>query len=88
MSDFLKSKFDNISLFLALCLLSGMIIHFVHHATDTSALNWAETTFTTVLGAYIGLTQAHRLPWSNKNGGTNGTPKVENTSSTPASSNP
>jgi hypothetical protein len=73
-TDFWKAKFDNICLFLAMCLVAWMIIHFVHHATDSSAIAWAETTFTTILGAYIGLTQAHRLV-NKSNGNGNGAAK-------------
>lgn len=59
--DFWKGKFDNICLFAALVLMAFMVIHFVHHSADGASISWAQTTFTTVLGAYIGLTQAHRL---------------------------
>jgi hypothetical protein len=38
---------------------------------DDKVVAWLEQTITTVLGTYLGLTQAHRL--INKNGGTNGT---------------
>jgi hypothetical protein len=84
-ADFLKAKFDNICLFLAMMLLSGMILHLVHHQDNPSALTWAEQTFTTVLGAYIGLTQAARIPWkSQPNGGsTNGTTNTSTTASIP-----
>jgi hypothetical protein len=78
MWTFVQAKFDNISLFVAMSLLAWMIVHFVHHNDNTTALTWAEQTFTTVLGAYIGLTQAARIAWNNKptNGGTNGTPVI------------
>lgn len=74
--DFLKAKFDSISLFVAMALLAFMILHLVHRDYGSNvasvSLTWAEQTFTTVLGAYIGLTQAARLS-PKSNGGTNGT---------------
>ena len=97
MMEFLKSKFDNMSLFVALMMMSGMIIHFIHHSADVQALAWAETTFTTILGAYIGLTQAHRvMPKTNGNGSSSDAPIAPTptspspvpSASTPASSAP
>lgn len=84
MSDFLKSKFDNISLLLVMVLLGVMVLHIMHHHGDEAVTTWVEQTFTTVLGAYIGLTQAHRIPWGK--GGTNGTTKNGNGSTSNTSS--
>lgn len=72
MLQFLQAKFDNISLFIAMLLLAWMIVHFVHHTDNPTALTWAEQTFTTVLGAYIGLTQAARVAWKSQGGNGNG----------------
>lgn len=71
--DFLKSKFDNLSLFVLIVLLVGLMVY-ADRAGSDKFVAWMEQTVTTVLGAYIGLTQASRLPWPGKssNGGTNG----------------
>lgn len=71
-TDFLKAKFDNISLFVAMGLLAGMIMHLVHHDSASASLTWAEQTFTTVLGAYIGLTQASKYIQKTNGGNGNG----------------
>jgi len=86
MGDFIKAKFDNLCLFAAMGMLAGLILHLAHHDPDSSTLTWATQTFTTVLGAYIGLTQAARLPW-NKNGGTNGNTPQAPQPTTPSSTN-
>lgn len=61
-SDFFKSKFDNLSLFVLIILLVGVMVYADRLSSDKLAA-WLEQTVTTVLGAYIGLTQAHRVPW-------------------------
>ena len=71
MLEFLKAKFDNISLVFILVLFVGVLMWFQDRADD-KVVAWFEQTITTVLGAYIGLTQAGRIAW-NKQGGTNGT---------------
>lgn len=78
--DFLKSKFDNISLFVLIMCMMLLLLHISHDKQDDQLLSWVEQAITTVLGAYIGLTQASRSVW-NKQGGTNGT-QVVNTGST------
>ncbi len=75
MGDFFKSKFDNLSLLLLLFVMMGVLLHMSHDKADTDLVAWLEQALTTALGAYIGLTQAHRVPWLNKNGGINGTSK-------------
>jgi len=71
MSDFLKGKFDNICLVGLIIILVGVLMWF-QDKSDDKVVAWFEQTITTVLGAYIGLTQAHRLPWPNKTNGNGG----------------
>jgi len=73
--DFLKSKFDSLCLFALLVLMGVLLLHVSHDKADVDLVSWLEQALTTVLGAYIGLTQVSRSQW--KNGGTNA-------SSTPA----
>jgi hypothetical protein len=80
--DFVKTKFDNLCLVFLIVLLVGVLMWF-QDKSDDKVVAWFEQTITTVLGAYIGLTQASRLPW--KNGGTNGTTTSTASTSTPAS---
>lgn len=68
--DFLKSKFDNLCLFALLIFMGLLLLHMSHDKADVDLITWLEQALTTVLGAYIGLTQSSRLSW-NKNGGTN-----------------
>jgi hypothetical protein len=71
MSDFFKTKFDNICLVGLIVFLVCVLVYF-QDKSDDKVVAWFEQAITTVMGAYIGLTQAHRLPWANgKNGGTN-----------------
>jgi hypothetical protein len=81
--EFLKSKFDNISLFIVLVLLMLLMLHITHHHGDENVMGWMEQTFTTVLGAYIALTQVHRVAWNKPNGGQNGTKKDDSSTGTP-----
>lgn len=76
--EFLKSKFDNICLLLLVTLIAVMIYRADIHGGSVKLLDWLMQTATTILGAYIGLTQAARVAWNKPNGGTNGT-KVEST---------
>jgi len=73
--DFLKSKFDNLCLFALIMIMLAVLVHVTHDKGDADLLAWVEQAATTVLGAYIGLTQASRAAW-NKQGGTNGTTTV------------
>ncbi len=82
MGDFFKSKFDNLSLLVLLFVMMGVLLHMSHDKVDADLVAWLEQALTTALGAYIGLTQAHRIPWPNKNGGSNG--PTTSSSSTPA----
>lgn len=77
--DFLKSKFDNLSLFVLIMCMMLLLLHMSHDKQDDQLLSWVEQATTTVLGAYIGLTQASRAVWNK--GGTNGT-TPSNTNST------
>lgn len=82
MGDFFKSKFDNLCL-VGLITFLVVVLMFFEQKSDDKVVAWFEQTITTVLGAYIGLTQAHRLPWLNgKNGDTNGQTKNVVTTST------
>ena len=78
--DFIKGKFDNICLFVIIIVLVFVMKWADNHSSD-NFLAWLEQTTTVVLGAYIGLTQAARLPWGKQGGGTNGTQTQGNTSS-------
>lgn len=79
MAEFLKSKFDNICLVGLIVFLVGVLMWF-QSSSDDKVVAWFEQAITTVMGAYIGLTQAHRLPWVNgKNGGVNGTTTTDAT---------
>jgi len=71
MVDFVKAKFDNISLVIIFFVLVGVMMWF-QEKLDDKVVAWLEQTITTVLGTYLGLTQAHRLLSKNGNGGTNG----------------
>ena len=88
MMDFLKTKFDNISLLVLLFVMMGVLLHMSHDKVDADLVAWLEQALTTALGAYIGLTQAHRLPWPNKNGGTNASQTTVGASATPATPAP
>jgi hypothetical protein len=45
---------DKLMLFILLILSGGMVMHIVHHdAGDMQAMTWAESAFSTVLGALI-----------------------------------
>lgn len=65
--DFLKAKFDNLCLVFLIVLLVCVLMWF-QDKSDDKVVAWFEQTITTVLGAYIGLTQAARLPWKPQNG--------------------
>ena len=82
--DFIKSKFDNISLVIMFFVLIGVMMWF-QEKLDDKVVAWLEQTITTVLGTYLGLTQAHRLINKSGNGGTNGTQTNGGGSSTPVS---
>jgi hypothetical protein len=69
--DFLKAKFDNLSLVVMFFVLIGVMMWF-QEKLDDKVVAWLQQTITTVLGTYLGLTQAHRLINKNGNGGTNG----------------
>jgi hypothetical protein len=71
MSDFIKGKFDNICLFVIIIVLVFVMKWADNHSSD-NFLAWLEQTTTVVLGAYIGLTQAARTPWTKQQGGNNG----------------
>ena len=76
MGDFFKAKFDNLCLVLMFFILIGVMMWF-QEKLDDKVVAWLEQTITTVLGTYLGLTQAHRLiNKMNGNGGTNGATKV------------
>jgi hypothetical protein len=82
---FFKAKFDNLSLFIMISAMLAIMMWADIHSSD-KFLSWLEQTATTVLGAYIGLTQASRAAW-NKNGGSNGngaTTATSSISSTPS----
>lgn len=65
--DFIKAKFDNLCLVILIILFVGTLMWF-QDKSDDKVVAWFEQTITTVLGAYIGLTQAARMPWK-QNGG-------------------
>ena len=69
--EFIKSKFDNLCLVFLIVLLVAVLLFFAVKLDD-KVVAWLEQTITTVLGAYIGLTQAHRIPWPNKTNGNGG----------------
>jgi Tfp pilus assembly protein PilZ len=71
--DFLKSKFDNLCLVGLLVFMILILLHMSHDKADADLVAWLEQALTTVLGAYIGLTQAGRVAWNKPQGGTNGT---------------
>lgn len=79
MYDWLKLKFDNLSLLGLILVLIGVLVYSDRLGSD-KLVSWMEQTITTVLGAYIGLTQAGRTPW--KGQGTNGTTTTSSTLST------
>ena len=69
MGEFIKTKFDSLCLVFLIVLLTGVLMWFQNKADD-KVVAWFEQTITTVLGAYIGLTQAARVAWKqNGNGG-------------------
>lgn len=76
--DFIKSKFDNICLLLLVVLVSILIYRADIHGGSIKLLDWLMQTATTILGAYIGLTQAARVAWKSNGGNGNGT-KIEST---------
>jgi hypothetical protein len=57
-----------------LVILVGLAIYRADlHGGSVKLLDWLMQTATTVLGAYIGITQAARVAWKqNGNGGSNG----------------
>lgn len=78
--DFLRSKFDNLALLFLILILIGVVMY-GGKLGDEKLVAWLEQTVTTVLGAYIGLTQSPRQPWVKQNGGTSET-KVTGTVTT------
>jgi hypothetical protein len=58
---FIERKFDVISLLLLLLVLLSAALYFHQIITDTET-SWLEQTITTILGAYIGLTQTSKHP--------------------------
>ena len=67
-----------------------LLLHVSHDKADVDLVSWLEQALTTVLGAYIGLTQASRVAYKALNGGTNATPTPTPTPSVvaPASAAP
>lgn len=74
--DFLKSKFDNLLLFILIMLMLIVLLHVTHDKGDDALVAWLEQALTTVLGAFIGLTQASRVAFSKSQTGGNGNDKT------------
>lgn len=66
--------------------MMGLLLHISHDKGDVDLLAWVEQALTTVLGAYIGLTQASRLSWNK--GGNNGKTSDGGISPAPVSPKP
>ena len=71
--QFFKIKFDSFSLMGLVVLLIGVMMWADAHSSDKLE-SWLQQTTTTVLGAYIALTQVTRQAWQGqqKNGGNDG----------------
>jgi hypothetical protein len=56
--EFLHEQFDKLIVFGGMALCAALVLHLVHHDAASKAVDWAEQTFTVLLGLFAGLIQA------------------------------